>query len=287
MDHALRFVYRYGNLLHKYYPLLDGLVKSGIPDNRPIGQHSYKVEITDCTKVMVDLRGVIRAEHVNRQKSFFFTGTSDINCAFISARRACLEMHDNPPPPPVRKYARCLQQNRDKSQSQASQEAKPELRRLLPLADGRCDQAADCPRPVHAPQNHESVPAPLVVDVSYPDLASDDDSTASWDGNSDSIVPDSPRLVCFQTQTRLILISLPSLLSLPCMSLNQSMVRRGAVVIDMIIGCDQGSEFLWGQHPGQCWVGLLPVKQRHIVEAERPREKERAWAVRLGFLFWK
>ena len=78
------------------------------------------------------------------------------------------------------------------------------------------------------------------------------------------------------------------------MSLNQSMVRRDAVVIDMIIGCDQGSEFLWGQHPGQCWVGLLPVgffsvtmKQRHIVEAERPREKERAWAVRLGFLFWK
>ena len=191
MDHALRFVYRYGNLLHKYYPLLDGLVKSGIPDNRPIGQHSYKVEITDCTKVMVDLRGVIRAEHVNRQKSFFFTGTSDINCAFLSARRACLEMHDDPPPPPVRKNARCWQQNRDKSQSQASQEAKPELRRLLHLEDGRCDQAAGCPRPGHAPQNHESVPAPLVVDISYPDLASDDDSTASWDGNSDSIVPDS------------------------------------------------------------------------------------------------
>ncbi len=183
MDHALRFVYRYGNLLNKYYPLLDGLVKNGIPDNRPMGQHSYKVEITDCTKVMVDLRGVIRAEHVNRQKSFFFTGTSDINWAFLSARRVCLEMHDNPPPPPVRKNARRPQQRHDVSQ--ASQEARPELRRLVPLADGRSDQDADAACPVHAPQNHQGAPGPLVVDISYPD-GDDDDSTETWTTNSDA-----------------------------------------------------------------------------------------------------
>lgn len=179
-DQPLRFVYRYGNLLQRFYPLLDGLVKCGIPDNPPLGRYSYKVEITDTTKVMVDLRGVIRAEHENRQKTFFFDGKSDINQAFLYARRFCLHMHDNPPPPPVRKNARCMQQR--PNVAQASQEAKPELKRLLPLADGRLDQDA-CP--VRAPQE-KGVPGPLVVDISYPDGAGDDDATDSWDTTSES-----------------------------------------------------------------------------------------------------
>ena len=66
-----------------------------------------------------------------------------------------------------------------------SQEAKLELRRLLPLADSRSDEdAAGLAGSVHAPQNHQGAPGPLVVDISYPD--GDDDSTDSSNSDSDS-----------------------------------------------------------------------------------------------------
>ena len=102
---AERFVFRYGALLRSYYPLLDMLDKHALPDFIPTGHHSYKVIVpqTEGTvKVRVDLRGFMRTEHPNRQKTFTFKGVDDICHCWAQAASHGDDLYWLAPPPPRR-----------------------------------------------------------------------------------------------------------------------------------------------------------------------------------------
>eukprot|EP00438_Fugacium_kawagutii_P014582 Skav210160 [mRNA] locus=scaffold1811:103411:117781:+ [translate_table: standard] len=100
-----RFVPRYGNLLREYYPLLDMLVKAALPDHPPTGKHSYRLVVPKTEGkvwVRVDLRGWMRTEHPNRQRTFRFEGKEDICRCWHDASEEGVDLYWLAPPPRVR-----------------------------------------------------------------------------------------------------------------------------------------------------------------------------------------
>ena len=95
---------RYGKLLKKYYPLLDVLVRSALPEHPPRGQHQYRIWISFNANVCVDMRGWIRVEHKKpfHQKTYYYGGKYNINQTFQEAFNYATDLTRNPPPEPRR-----------------------------------------------------------------------------------------------------------------------------------------------------------------------------------------
>lgn len=114
------------------------LVKAALPDHTPNGQHSYSVVVPQTEQkvyVRVDLRGWMRAEHPNKQKTFRFEGKDDICRCWHEACQHGVDLYWLAPPPRVRPV-RAAVAAPAVHDGKANQEAAAPPNRWVPPPDG-------------------------------------------------------------------------------------------------------------------------------------------------------
>lgn len=114
------------------------LVKAALPDHIPNGQHTYRVVVPQTEQkvyVMVDLRGSMRVEHPNKQKTFRFVGKDDICRCWSEAVQHGVDLYWLAPPPRIR-AVRVNAAAPDVRDVESNQEVAAVPNRFVPRPDG-------------------------------------------------------------------------------------------------------------------------------------------------------
>ena len=90
---------RNGNLLVKYYSMLNYLPTQALPSSPPVGQHQYTVSLSKDVSVAINLTGTMRVKHMptGRTRQFTFHGSHQIGMIWWEANAQAKEWIKTPP----------------------------------------------------------------------------------------------------------------------------------------------------------------------------------------------